>query len=95
MKIPKTQRRYCPKCDKHTEHEVRREKKGGNRGPMTEGERRSKRRLKGYGDSGKSSEIFSGEKPTQKVDLRFECQECGNEQIIGKGFRAKRLEIER
>lgn len=96
MKIPKVQRKYCPKCDKHTEHEVRKEKVGArNRGKLRKGERRSARRKKGYGNSGKSSESVSGEKPTRKVDLRYKCKECGNGQIIGRGFRVKRLEIER
>lgn len=96
MKIPKTQRKYCPICDKHTQHEVRKETVGArNRGALSKGERRSSRRKRGYGNSGKSSESVSGEKPTRKVDLRYKCQECGREQIIGRGSRVKRLEIER
>lgn len=97
MKIPKTQRKYCPKCDKHTEHKVKKESVGPRLNPseQSKGQRRSSRREKGYGNSGKSSKQIGGEKPTRRVDLRYECQECGREQIIGKGFRVKRLEIER
>ncbi|MFP4150682.1 MAG: 50S ribosomal protein L44e [Candidatus Aenigmatarchaeota archaeon] len=95
MKMPEKQRKYCPKCDKHTEHKVKKESSGGKRGALSQGERRSKRRLKGYGNSGKSSEAPSGEKPTKRTNLQYECQECGNKQTIGKGFRVKKLELER
>ncbi|MFP4045523.1 MAG: 50S ribosomal protein L44e [Candidatus Aenigmatarchaeota archaeon] len=95
MKIPKVQKKYCPKCDKHTEHELRKEKVGArNRSILSKGERRRVRRSKGHGNSSYSKGV-AGEKPTRKVDLRYKCRECGREQIIGKGFRVKRLEIER
>lgn len=97
MKIPKTQRKYCPNCDEHTEHKVRKESVGPRINPsaQSKGQRRDRRRKQGYGNSGKSSKQYAGEKPTRRVDLRYKCKECGKEQIIGKGFRAKRLEIER
>lgn len=97
MKMPKKQKKHCPNCDEHTEHEVRKETVGPRINPskMSQGERKSRRRKQGHGNSGKSSKQVSGEKPTKKVDLRYKCQECGKEQTIGKGFRVKRLEIER
>ncbi len=97
MKIPEKQRRYCPNCDKHTEHKVRRESQGPRLNPSahSKGERKARRREKGYGNSGKSSKQVSGEKPTRRVDLRYKCKECGKEQTVGRGFRVKRLEIER
>lgn len=96
MKVPKNQRRYCPHCDKHTEHEVRKEKvRVGGARALSKGTRKKNRAQKGHGNKGRYSKPPAGEKPTRRVDLRYECDECGKEQVIGKGFRAKRIEIER
>lgn len=94
MKYPKTVNRYCPHCRKHTEHRVKRVKRKG-RGqahPMSQSQKRFKRKLKGYGSFPRPNPKGSG-KPVKKVDLRFECQECHKKQTK-KGFRVKRLEFE-
>lgn len=96
MKIPKEMKKYCPNCNKHTVHSVRREKAGArDRRSLAWTERQKKRTRSGYGNAGKFSKAPAGEKPTKKVDLRYKCKECGKEQIIGKGFRVKRLDISR
>lgn len=94
MKVPKKQKKYCPKCDKHTEHTVREQSRKSPR-TLSKGQRKRNEGRKGRGNKGRYSKSPAGEKPTKKVDLRYECEECGNEQIIGEGFRAKRIEIER
>lgn len=96
MKMPKEVRKFCPECGKHTIHKIRKEKGGArNRRALAWTERQKKRRKTGYGNKGKFSKAPAGEKPTKKVDLRYECKECGKEHIIGKGFRVKRLELSR
>lgn len=94
MKMPKRQNRHCPNCNEHTEHKVRKEKVGAqNRRKMAEDQRRFDRKMEGYG-SFPRPKPSGREKPTRKVDLRFQCTQCKKEQIIGKGFRVKRLELE-
>lgn len=95
MKFPKTVRKYCPYCKKYTEHRVRRVKVGArNRRPLAWTERQKKRAIKGHGGSGRFSKPPAQKKPTQKVDLRYQCMECKREHIIGKGFRVKKFELE-
>jgi len=90
MKVPKTQRIYCPFCKKHTEHTVERDKKKPRR-KMAEGQRRFTRKLKGYGSFPRSKPDY--EKPTKKLDLRYKCKECGKKHTKGKGFRSKKFEL--
>lgn len=96
MKMPKNVRRYCPFCNKHTKHKVRREKVGAtNRRSLAWTERQKKRVIKGHGGKGRFSKPPAQKKPTQKVDLRYKCEECKKEHIIGKGFRVKKFELEK
>jgi len=92
MLAPKTQRRYCIYCRKHTLHDVKRSS-GHKKSPLREGERRFHRKMKGFGSFPKSNPK-DREKPTRKVDLRYKCAECKKEHNIGKGFRVKKFEIQ-
>ena len=93
MKMPKKVRRYCPICGKHTEQTIRREKVGArNRRKLAADQRRVTRKKKGYGSFPRPNPK-GREKPTRKLDLRYKCTECKKENIIGKGFRAKRFEL--
>lgn len=92
MKIPKVQRRFCPRCRKHTEHEVHRISSGKKRREMAVGQRRFNRKLKGYGSFPKSNPKDRA-KPTKKVDLRYECKTCKKQSTIGLGYRAKKFEM--
>jgi large subunit ribosomal protein L44e len=94
MKIPKTQRRYCPFCRKHTLHEIRRVSASKVKRALAQGQRRFKRKMKGYGSFPKSNPKGRA-KPTKKLDLRYKCKECGKEHTVGKGFRIKKVEFER
>ncbi|NOZ81727.1 MAG: 50S ribosomal protein L44e [Candidatus Micrarchaeota archaeon] len=92
MKIPKTQNRFCPHCRKHTEHELHRVRVSKKKRSLAEGQRRFKRKLKGYGSFPKPNPR-GREKPTRKVDLRYECKECGKQHTVGEGFRVKKFEV--
>lgn len=90
MRVPKTQRIYCPFCRKHTQHLVERDKKKPRR-KMAQGQRRYRRKLKGYGSFPRPKPSY--EKATKKLDLRYKCKECGKKHTKGKGFRSKKFEL--
>lgn len=92
MKVPKIQNRFCPFCKKHTEHELHKVSVSKKKRALASGQRRFKRKLKGYGSFPKSNPKGRG-KPTRKVDLRYKCKECGKQHTVGKGFRIKKFEM--
>jgi large subunit ribosomal protein L44e len=91
MIIPKTQRRYCPFCRKHTSHTVDVAKRRPRR-ESTKGQKRYRRKLKGYGSFPKENPK-GREKPTRKTDLRFTCGECKKKHTVGTGFRVRKVEL--
>jgi large subunit ribosomal protein L44e len=93
MKHPKTVRTYCPTCRKHTIHTVKQVKKKGRSKahPESQSAKRFQRKIKGY--RGFPRPMPKGEgKPTKKLDLRFQCKECGK-MHTKKGFRVKKFEL--
>ncbi len=92
MKIPKIQKRYCPYCRRHTEHEVHKVGGAKRKSSLSEGQRRFKRLLKGYGSFPRPNPKGRA-KPTKKVDLRYTCKVCGKSHTVGKGFRIKKVEF--
>ena len=101
MKLPKTIKRYCPYCKKHTEHKVSQAKKKNPRS-MTYGSKiRAKRRAlaRGVGNKGRYSKPAiskfkrTGKKMSKKTDLRYECKECKKVHLQKRGFRAKKVEF--
>ncbi len=91
MKFPKSVNRYCPKCRKHTKHEVSLYKKGKER-TMNHGRRRVNRKKKGYGSFPK--EIFKKNAKINKKSLPiFECTDCGNKHY-GKAYRVRKFELQ-
>lgn len=94
MKYPKKVKDYCPKCRKHTEHTVKTAKKKvrGSAHPNSQANKAKDRHKRGYGGHGKYSKPAVGKKPTQKVDLRFECKEC-KKSHTHTGFRVKKFEM--
>lgn len=101
MKLPKTRKKYCPYCKKHTEHKIAQTKKGKPRS-MTYGSKiRAKLRGKarGKGNRGRYSKPaiskfkMTGKKTSKKVDLRFTCTVCKKTHVQSKGFRAKKVEF--
>jgi large subunit ribosomal protein L44e len=61
---------------------------------MAEGQRRFKRKMKGFGSFPKSNPKGRA-KPTRKLDLRYKCKECGKMHTIGQGFRVKKFELKK
>jgi len=95
MKMPQKVVKYCPYCKKHTEHKVRREKVGArSRRKLAVDQRRFLRKKKGYGGFPRPNPK-GREKPTRKLDLRYQCMVCKKEHIIGQGFRVKKFELEK
>jgi large subunit ribosomal protein L44e len=104
MKIPKTMKRHCPTCNKHTEHTISQAKKKGLNAVHTQS-RSSKTRLRkrgarrGFGNLGRfsrkpiGSRKMSGKKLTKKTDFRYTCKVCGKQHSQYKGIRAKKVEI--
>jgi len=104
MKIPKTTKRHCPYCKKHTEHKISVAKKRtpSSAHPMSYG---SKKRMKkrgegvGMGNVGKISKGALGgwkrygKKTSKKTDFRYTCSECKKSHTQKKGIRAKRVEF--
>jgi large subunit ribosomal protein L44e len=93
MKYPKKVRIFCPHCGKHTLHKVSMAKKRPRR-KLAAGQRRFLRKLKGYTSFPKEKPV-GREKPTKKLDLRFECSVCGKKHTKGKGFRVKKFELKK
>lgn len=91
MKFPQTQKRFCPYCGKHTIHTVKKVS-GKQKRPLAAGERRFKRKMKGFGSFPKPNPK-GREKPTRKLDLKYTCKECGKSHAVGKGFRIKKFEL--
>ena len=91
MKYPKKVRIFCPFCKKHTDHSVSQAKRR-TRGTMTHGNRRFKRKLRGYGSFPKEKPT-GREKPTRKTNLLFKCTVCNKKHGKGKGFRVKKFEL--
>jgi len=103
MKIPKTKRVHCPKCNKHTEHKVTQAKKKtpNSAHPMSYGskKRAKKRGRMGTGSMGRYSKPaltkwrMTGRKQSKKIDLRFQCSSCKKMHKAGSPWRAKKVEF--
>jgi large subunit ribosomal protein L44e len=90
VKVPKVIRTYCPRCKTHTEHSVSIYKHGRRR-VLAEGERRYRRKQKGYGSKRKPEQKRFA-KVTKKVVLKLKCTKCG---FIShrEGIRLKKVEL--
>lgn len=103
MKLPKTKKRYCPKCKKSLDHKVEIYKSGGKRSSLAKGSiQRAKRRGlgRGYGNLGKygskpaiSKFKRTGAKTSKKSTIRYTCKTCNKATQQKQGFRAKKLEF--
>ncbi|MBU3896852.1 MAG: 50S ribosomal protein L44e [Nanoarchaeota archaeon] len=91
MISPKMQNKYCPICKKHTLHEVKKVSVSKKKRLMASGQRRFKRKMKGFGSFPKSNPGDRA-KPTRKLDITYKCKTCNKSHNIGKGFRIKKFE---
>jgi len=101
MKLPKSVKRYCPHCKKHTDQKVLQSKKRAPRS-LSRGSKvraRKKGRARGTGNLGRYSKPaitkwkMTGKKASKKTDLRYECSVCKKQSVQRMGFRAKRIEF--
>ena len=101
MKLPKTRKKLCPYCKKHTEHKIFQVKKGAPSSLSYGSKYRARKRgqARGFGNHGKYSKPaitkwkMTGKKVSKKTDLKFQCLTCKKSHLQRKGFRAKRVEI--
>lgn len=93
MILPKKQRRYCPKCRKHTEHTLEEAKRKPRR-TMAKSQRKFLVKMHGYGSFPKENPK-GREKAVRKNDFRYKCSVCGKKHNVGKGFRIKKLEFKK
>ncbi|MCL4383667.1 MAG: 50S ribosomal protein L44e [Candidatus Marsarchaeota archaeon] len=73
MKITKQIKVYCPKCNKHTLHKVKLYTKKQDSG-LNMGNRRRKRKLKGY--TGKVKGQATVKKVAKRQKMILECLDC-------------------
>ena len=101
MKIPKTLKRLCKTCKKHTQHKVAQNKKKPA-SPLSRGSKvRARLRgvARGSGNLGRYSKPAvtkfkrTGAKTTKKTDLRYTCSVCKKASCQKSGIRAKRVEF--
>ncbi|MDD5023460.1 MAG: 50S ribosomal protein L44e [Candidatus ainarchaeum sp.] len=91
MKYPKEVRTHCPFCRKHTTHKVKGASKGRARS-MAFGNRKHKRRLKGFG--GKRAGEKTVKKQGKKQVITLTCSVCSKKhnRTIG-GRTTKKIEF--
>jgi len=103
MKLPKTTKRHCPFCKKHTEHKISQVSTGSKRGAMKRGSipRAKKRgRARGYGNLGKwgskpaVTKFKRKTKSTKKTNTLYTCQVCKKSHGQKKGIRTSKVQIE-
>ncbi|MFT4303662.1 MAG: 50S ribosomal protein L44e [Candidatus Woesearchaeota archaeon] len=102
MKIPKTIKRYCPRCKIHTEHKVTQAKKRtpGSTHPLAQFAKKRTGFGKGKGNLGKYGSKppvtkfkMTGKKASKKPDLRYQCVTCKKQFVQNGGIRTKKLEL--
>ena len=101
MKIPKTKKRLCRFCKKHTEQKVAQNKKkaasslsrGSKYRAMKRGQARGIGGLGRYSKPAVTKFKRTGAKNTKKTDLRYTCVECKKSSCQSFGIRAKRVEL--
>jgi len=102
MKFPKSTKRYCPFCKKHTEHKISLLSAGHKRGALKHGSKqraRKRGRARGMGNLGRWSKPAVSKfkrkiKGTTKKVLLFTCQVCKKSKQSKKGKRSGRVQIE-
>jgi len=103
MKLPKTTKRYCPYCKKHTEQKISLLSSGQKRPATKHGslQRARKRgRGRGFGNLGKwgskppASKYKRKTKSTTKKVFMYTCQICKKSKQAKKGIRVSRAQLE-
>jgi len=98
MKYPREAKRYCPKCNKHTDQKLERVKTSGRRAgsSLKKGRRKTVKLNFGYGGSPYpklENNRRAGAKTSQKVMIRYSCKTCGKKTQSMNAMRMKKFEI--
>ncbi|PIN76678.1 50S ribosomal protein L44e [Candidatus Woesearchaeota archaeon CG10_big_fil_rev_8_21_14_0_10_36_11] len=101
MKIPKSAKRLCKTCKKHTDHKIAQNKKRTASSLSWGSKYRARKRgdARGTGNMGRYSKPAvskwkrTGAKATKKTDLRYTCTVCKKMSSQRSGIRAKRVEF--
>ena len=102
MKIPKTIKKFCPHCKKHTEQKVSLAKKktAFSTHPLAGYGKKRAHFGKGFGNLGRygskpaiSKFKMTGKKQTKKTDVRFTCSVCQKATVENDSRRTKKLNI--
>jgi len=102
MKVPKTTKRFCPKCKKKTKQKIDLVSTGTKRGTLKRGSlaRAKKRGLnRGKGNQGRYSKPAIKKwkrktKSTTRKVLIYTCQECKKSTLAKNSRRVSRIAIE-
>jgi large subunit ribosomal protein L44e len=90
MKINSELNKYCPRCKKYTVHTIT-IAKAGKRRSAAQGERRMKRKTRGYGSFPKNIQKRFA-KTTKKTVLKMKCKDCDHI-IQSPSMRLKKVEV--
>jgi len=102
MKYPKTTKRYCPYCRKHSEHKIVLVSSGHKRSSLKRGsiERAKKRGLgRGTGNLGRwgskpaVTKWKRKTKSTKKINIMYTCQTCKKSHYQKKGKRSGKIQM--
>src|SRR3989338_2157072 len=101
MKIPKTIKKFCRFCRKHTDQKVAKNKKKAPSSLSRGSKYRARLRgaARGLGNLGRYSkpEVTkfkrTGAKQTKKTDLRYTCAVCKKASCQKSGIRSKKVEL--
>jgi len=102
MKLPKKTKRFCPKCNAHTDHKIDVVSTGHKRGTLTWGSLSRARKRgsnRGYGNQGRYSKkaVKSWKmktKTTTRKVLIYTCQKCKKSTLGKKSRRVSKLVFE-
>lgn len=94
VKVPKTMKKYCPHCKKHTEHKViifkGKPRPKTKLGALKRGVRQYAKIEAGHGGSRRPK--AKPTKTSKKLALKYECSVCKKSHFKRKTKRAKRVE---
>lgn len=91
MKVPKTKKLYCKKCNAHTDQKLKLFKSGSPRS-LSIGTRRNVRKHKrGYG--GKAKFVIKVKKQTKKPTFVAECAVCKSKRYYVIPKRMKKVDM--
>jgi ribosomal protein L44E len=101
MKKPKRIQRYCPYCNKKTEHKVSNVSSGHTRGAMKRGAKERARlrgKNRGYGNLGRYSKPAVAKfkrktKSTKKTNFMYTCSVCSKSHYQKKGKRSGKIQV--